>query len=348
MAREAKRKRDARRFGEPRTLIDRIVGGGFHAPSWVPVDADRERRFAEFGAMMGRSRVVKADNVYRLMAAAVEMDVGFGQFPCVRPPFPLLWVDVETDGLTAVVVDSDGEAETVPRRFGWLLHAVDRDYFGVHGTTDVFDDLCRLGGQEPSAVPTAVVGWLAVQYDDAPRTLFPLCDVSFLCGPDGRLLAPPRQQAYCHRHAVLDPEFPRDGLMTLCTFALSVALKTLCFLNCRGVTTAAHDPDRAQDRVRRRHGLKPFVRYHTIRVDPSLVRAARGPVGPAAGDALTGLHIVRGNFARYSEDKPLFGRADMHGLFWRPSHVRGETSRGVVVSDYEVCPTPRGGSDGGL
>jgi len=50
------------------------------------------------------------------------------------------------------------------------------------------------------------------------------------------------------------------------------------------------------------------------------------------------LHICRGNFARYKSEHPLFGK--YVGLFWRPMHVRGNKSRGVVHKDYSVGEQP--------
>jgi hypothetical protein len=48
------------------------------------------------------------------------------------------------------------------------------------------------------------------------------------------------------------------------------------------------------------------------------------------------LHICRGHFSHYSEEKPLFGR--IAGTFWVPAHVRGSAKEGVIVSDYNVKP----------
>ncbi|MCA0455678.1 MAG: hypothetical protein LCI00_17005 [Chloroflexi bacterium] len=44
----------------------------------------------------------------------------------------------------------------------------------------------------------------------------------------------------------------------------------------------------------------------------------------------------RGNFATYTDDKPLFGKYT--GTFWRPATAVGEVKNGVVIKDYEVQP----------
>jgi hypothetical protein len=46
------------------------------------------------------------------------------------------------------------------------------------------------------------------------------------------------------------------------------------------------------------------------------------------------LHIARGHFAHYTEDRPLFGKYT--GTFWRPAHVRGSADFGTVKSTYKV------------
>lgn len=48
------------------------------------------------------------------------------------------------------------------------------------------------------------------------------------------------------------------------------------------------------------------------------------------------LHFVRGHFATYTADKPLFG--NIVGTVWKPAHVRGDIKQGAVVKDYSVSP----------
>ena len=48
------------------------------------------------------------------------------------------------------------------------------------------------------------------------------------------------------------------------------------------------------------------------------------------------LHIVRGHFATYTEDKPLFGIPGLFGTFWIPDHVRGNPERGIRDKSYDV------------
>ena len=51
------------------------------------------------------------------------------------------------------------------------------------------------------------------------------------------------------------------------------------------------------------------------------------------------LHICRGHFATYSEDRPLLGK--YAGRFWVPAHVRGRDLHGTVGKDDRVeAPAP--------
>jgi hypothetical protein len=46
------------------------------------------------------------------------------------------------------------------------------------------------------------------------------------------------------------------------------------------------------------------------------------------------LHTVRGHFATYTPEKPLFGR--LVGQFFRPEHFRGSKAVGEIVKDYRL------------
>ena len=103
--------------------------------------------------------------------------------------------------------------------------------------------------------------------------------------------------------------------------------------SCKNTTLNAVEPDAKLNRERTRHGLKPFLRYHTINIEP-MRKVLKTEGGIETNGLKKALHICRGHFARYSEDKPLFGHTS--GLVWRPAHTRGVINQGVVVSDYKV------------
>lgn len=108
----------------------------------------------------------------------------------------------------------------------------------------------------------------------------------------------------------------------------------LSFMNCKNVTIDAQEPDRQINRERRKAGLKPFVRFHTINIEP--MRSVLKSEGGIEENGLKrALHICRGHFATYSDR--MFGRElETPVTVWRPAHVRGSAKEGLVISDYRV------------
>jgi hypothetical protein len=131
------------------------------------------------------------------------------------------------------------------------------------------------------------------------------------------------------------PPADRAIMDGLCFLLFMPCLLAFSFMNCKNTTLRAIDPDPDLNRFRERHGHPPFLRYHTIDIEP-MKKILRVEGGVETNGLKKALHIVRGHFATYSEDRPLFGRPGLHGSFWMPAHVRGSLDRGVVVSDYNV------------
>lgn len=104
-------------------------------------------------------------------------------------------------------------------------------------------------------------------------------------------------------------------------------------MHCKNVVMEAVEPDRALNRERKKHGFKPFLRYHTIDIEP-MKKVLRTEGNIEAEGLKRALHICRGHFSTYSEERPLFGR--VAGTFWIPSHTRGSIKEGMVISDYNV------------
>lgn len=107
----------------------------------------------------------------------------------------------------------------------------------------------------------------------------------------------------------------------------------ISFLHCKNVLRNQSEDDRGE-RWHRRTG-QPRLRFTTIDINPM-----RQVLRTEGNSELTGirraLHMVRGHFSHYTEDRPLFGRSGMHGDFWMPQHVRGSADQGAVVKDYAV------------
>lgn len=112
---------------------------------------------------------------------------------------------------------------------------------------------------------------------------------------------------------------------------LQVALNAMSVLANRKVTTVPAV-------VPRRWATKA-VRKPSHRVDYRLLvlpdgTKTNGYRSYGHGTSETALHTVRGHFATYSADAPLFGRTT--GAVWRRSHIRGSKSVGTITKDYEL------------
>ena len=116
-----------------------------------------------------------------------------------------------------------------------------------------------------------------------------------------------------------------------------VAWTTVAMLNCANIATAEHQAPEAFQKARRKAGKKPFVSYHTVRVDLGKTpRQVAAEQLPGASGATMRLHKKRGHMKDYRGGKGLFGR--YKGIwYWGPT-LAGSEEDGVVVSDYEVTP----------
>jgi hypothetical protein len=115
-----------------------------------------------------------------------------------------------------------------------------------------------------------------------------------------------------------------------------VGWTAVAMLNCQNIVTDPHHAPEAFQKARKKSGKRPFVSFHTIRVDldktPRQVAAEGLP-----GDGTTPRrHKKRGHMKDYRGGKGLFGR--YKGVwYWGPT-LAGSAEEGVVVSDYEVSP----------
>lgn len=116
--------------------------------------------------------------------------------------------------------------------------------------------------------------------------------------------------------------------------AFAAAFFSLALLSCKNVgRTRSGLP-----RHIRRHAA-PFSRSasheHYVLDIPGSREFGESVEGVGSGQRKR-LHIVRGHFANYTEDAPLFGKHV--GRFYHPPHVRGDTDKGVITKDYRITP----------
>jgi hypothetical protein len=91
-------------------------------------------------------------------------------------------------------------------------------------------------------------------------------------------------------------------------------------------------PTRKRGKKQRRLRPDQLIQWKTLEVRPGGVSES---AGSGSGESLTAHHIVRGHFATYTADKPLFGK--YVGTYWREAHARGDRKAGEVAKDYRVA-----------
>lgn len=110
-------------------------------------------------------------------------------------------------------------------------------------------------------------------------------------------------------------------------------LMAVSLLHCRNVKVMDNEVPPKVAAKRRKAGKPVGVTYKTLVID-GMKEVLRREGGVEKNGLKKALHICRGHFATYTEDKPLFGR--ITGTFWKPMHTRGNKERGEVKKDYTV------------
>lgn len=114
---------------------------------------------------------------------------------------------------------------------------------------------------------------------------------------------------------------------------LVIPMLAIAFAHCKNVGLEEVEPSPKLQKARQRRKKTPLIKYYTLTIDP-MKRVLRTEGGSEEVGLKRALHICRGHFANYSEDKPLFGK--LSGRFWIPAHVRGSKDAGIIQKDYKV------------
>jgi hypothetical protein len=94
---------------------------------------------------------------------------------------------------------------------------------------------------------------------------------------------------------------------------------------------------------RRRKDRRSPTQRLTYRVITVPGTPASGTYPRGSGGKQIPLHLVRGHFATYTDEAPLFGKRT--GTYWRPAHTRGNPEKGLSTKDY--CVKPQEGAPSG-
>lgn len=108
-------------------------------------------------------------------------------------------------------------------------------------------------------------------------------------------------------------------------------------MQCKNVTTENHKPSEALNMARRKRGKQELLTYKTLKLLLPGKKEKHLLQNNPTGDH-NRIHFCRGHFKEYTAEAPLFGR--ITGLWWWQPHVRGKSTDGVVMKDYQVEVAP--------
>lgn len=124
-----------------------------------------------------------------------------------------------------------------------------------------------------------------------------------------------------------------DPFIALDVNSFRRALLALAFCHCKNVVRRDVTDSLAPPAKWLRRQKVPEIRYHVLDINP-MKEVLRTEGGIESNGLKKALHICRGHFVTYTEERPLFGKVT--GTFWKPSHVRGNAERGIVDKDYRL------------
>lgn len=311
-------------------------------PPWV-MTLPREsqllhaRQHEQITECVSRAPVIVADNVCEYLYAGTDQEEWDYQkdFPCCAPPFPRFFVEMKRP--TSVLSSDLGTVSNtiMPQFWGWYCEAPPisevPEIIERVRRPDLLDDADGQWGIKGSPEEWKWALTCSLLVANQGKVFFFVTAV-FIVSDSGQLMNRP---AYLGTGL---ESFPPDVIRLLTNTSGSMGfpmLLALSFLNCKNVAVIDHEP-RALTPREQRAGQRPWVRFKTLDIGP-MRQVLRTEGGSDSHGLQRALHICRGHFATYSEERPLFGK--YAGRFWIPNHIRGSASAGVVVKDYRVNPS---------
>lgn len=107
------------------------------------------------------------------------------------------------------------------------------------------------------------------------------------------------------------------------------------FMHCRNVEVIDEPLTRQQKRFKKRQAVKGrnVTYFNILDLYPFKKQIVKDGDSISTG-VRRAMHMVRGHFATYTDEAPLFGHTT--GSIWKPAHVRGHQSEGKIVKDYRI------------
>lgn len=109
-------------------------------------------------------------------------------------------------------------------------------------------------------------------------------------------------------------------------------LVAISLMHCKNIELVNKPVTRVMKRRAKRTGI-PLVVEKVLVIEPFKRKVINESAGGRSGLTLA-MHICRGHFREYSEEKPLFGKYS--GKYWIPQHARGNKESGLVNKEYKI------------
>jgi hypothetical protein len=275
MARESRRKREQKRFGTTSRLADLIGSEPWANVSKIDSRGQPEWTMCEREHLVERccQYIIDVTNVHDYIIELQdkgEEAVGWKEMILdAIPPFESCFVEMH--------VPPDVSPQIVG--IGWLLES-----FGSGEEPQfAYDALMRMPSSSAySKCHRFVIGSMVIRIRESPGSencgmLFPTLQSMVMLDKAGCSIQPPFtafNQSWCDNHQ-------DDWIAFWGSHSFFIAMLAFRFLNRKDVRLAENNPDPGVNRERRKAGLKPFLRYHTIDIDPrKLTLHAEGDIGP--------------------------------------------------------------------
>lgn len=323
-------------------LADHIMSGHrITLPGYVLSEPDLFDHFRKtikcFPDAVKQATVVVADECADYWYNTGDDYVRWVDFPNILPAFDVMWCEFRSPmnskfwgkrprKATGIIVETKKVAD-----FASMVRAMcgQCDKEAIERNWDMIDKMQRALAdvmQEVNCDNGFVSRYTAFIHLNDGNIVY-VGDAYFACSPAGRYLTHMEYPVPVAHSEEL------ENSRKILTSCLQVPLLTHSFMHCKNVKVKSNDPPQALSKAfQRRHG-RPLVRYHTLEIQPmKKVLETEGEIGH--NGLKKALHICRGHFANYSEERPLFGKVT--GRFWIPAHTRGSLSEGAVVKDYKV------------
>lgn len=294
--------------------------------------------------VMEQASVFDVTNVFEYISRIEEPArdaIRLQEMPYMVPQFETIWLEYHIPlGLTSDI--AKWHYESGVSDFGVLIQTGDvkrnpeaREYLDGHILPSLARGGKSLDGETRWFLAERQAWRHRGQFQFLQFTRYWFLDESgrILCNPEsGETLnvVTPFRGAWKHHSEIIESDLVqhanRHNLLAP-FFAISLA-------NCKNVKTGDAPPSgtRQQRRLAARRGVKE-AQFKTLIIEP--MKQTLQTVGSIDQHGLKkALHICRGHFAHYSEDKPLFGKYS--GQFWKAAHVRGSADAGTVYKDYKV------------